>query len=401
MKNKLLIVLFICCAISACDFNYNEQPDEAVGQEPEEGEYFIKYEGAVAPSIFSQYQTYYIAGNEVRTIFVYGKDTKEKIMNEVKVERDDGYPLGEAIGNPNTNDDMVYNNERQYTLPVNVNGAFISGDGGICNLKVGASGDVFHTSTFEAIIIDDRELEINEYYIQKAGAFEYDLLKTEHNVNPKAIIENVFQTDANISVDFPTLSQKLYYEATIQLTESNYESEMAQILFNYSDFNEDFNDPKHISLFSFKSYSSNDLEIGGFATTDQDRATAIVLFIHNIAGVTMTENGKKSLVVSTLHELGHARGKFLTSEYDENDNPVAFLNPYGDMQGLTNNDEFGNLGDPDYLEPHKFGHFGDHSNACIMHWPSLLNSENQIIWRDNPHFCEGHRQMLLNTTWND
>jgi len=349
------------------DTNNNNQTD---------GSYFMKYTGTQAPSVFTQYPTYYLADNDdPRHIFVYGKDvsgqenwiTKFQILNYFG--GDEGTTFISAASEKDN---------RLYTQEIDLYGSNLSSDE-TWTINALNNDRIIFTQSFNVQKIEDRVLEVNSYYYVQQNSDIKDILKTEHNVNPRAELESIFN-EANITTNIPFIGGVILDNIPIELT-ANYKLELMQYAKDNTDFYSHFDDSKYIILIGMQNYTVG----AGFpgqpfeGITLQSPTQASVSFVFPDRcwiSSDPTEN-KKNVVTTTAHELGHVRGKFLP--------PIGQVDrPYGSMVALTDS-------------AHIYGHLGKHKQYCIMAHQN--NYQDQQIVADDPHFCEGHLQMLLNTSF--
>lgn len=357
--------------------------------EPSSGKYFLRYSGGIVPSVFSQFNFIYVAENDLnRSFYVYGKEGVQDIAYQDKIEEITVY---DSYGNQKA---YVYSDTREgkNTIASLTTGCYTTriDNFNIDNtveesftIKAETLGGVVCENTFKAIKIDNRELIINEYsYANNTSeGKKYDILEDEYGAAPRLSIKGIF-AEANIDVIFPSSNE---FEVTEKMPlTSDYKNE----LFDYaedvsSELKNNWNNDKYIVLIGMDNYNYTGLNIGGTTLTKKFSsgeygASVCYIFQERLEGGSDNILDEKVTTRGIAHELGHARGKLLP--------PLEEGTEFGYIKYLTDN------------ELHATGHYGTHFEYCIMSY-FFSDHESRKISAENPHFCEGHIQMLLNTSF--
>lgn len=372
--DKLFLLLLIVVALIFPSCGPTTDEDGGPITPPSEGSYFIPYIEDIPSTnskIETQYPIYNFVDGEIRNIYVYGLDRDYiSVINAYEENSIKGQTFFDKFF-------VNEQNKEQFTAPIEISTYGIYDNTNI-TVKAMNGETIYATTSFQLNLYNLRKYEITHYCKVQQETTVYGILQNEFNVpsenpiNVKTTIENIFE-EAGTELIWPGIGNTIdvVYDAFITLTSS-----YGQELYNWVTQEADIylNNPNDILLVGWGSYVNYiGEEILGVTIPYPNGGRACFVFQTKTYAATGSQASSldkieaKIMVIS--HELGHARGKNLVT--DEN-------NPYGYHKYLTDN------------ETHTFGHNGNHKNFCIMY--GFLGGE-QI---HNPHFCEGHQQMLLN-----
>ncbi len=348
----ILFVLFfslISCVKKPDDHNDNTPP---VSNDDTTNAYILP---EISAAIKTEYSTYRFLSNEQdRRVFVYGKVPSEQLIH-VRVKKSSFfYGFGRIEKGENK-----YFKSNYYTTYIDVRGS----DEGYYIFQIAKddfTDTVFSTDAY-IDIISNRDYNI-EYSYMSDNDESYDIFSQGYKFESK--VKNAFQ-EAHTTVTFDTNLTNISVEIFQDISR---EPLLQWGTLHATDGNN--HNANKVILFSVKNYSDNSTNALGrtwFSSGDSPKLSFAYVFLQKIDLDLQSHTEQERKVTKTriaIHELAHARGK------DEN------------YDALGDNDTQG-------IYPH---------NGKFRYRYCALIRKDLIFHPDSAfHFCEGHKQILLNT----